>query len=318
MIHRSRLLLGFLVALVSGAALAKDFPEKPIRVIVATSAGTTTDLLSRALGPEMSRLIGQPLVIEDRPGANQIIGLEHVAKQAAADGYTIAVVGLEGLALLPVTSKELRFDAFRDLPPVIGLAEGRYVLRSPVTAPWKTFAEMVAYVKANPGKMNYGSSAAQVRVPMLLLMRELGLDILHIPYGGGAKYLQALAAGEVHLGFTGEGALAGSGDRVRWLAVTGEQRVVGFKDVPTFSELRFPQLRGPSYTINVRAGTPAEATEKIYASASRALQSAEVKSSLAKLQLEILNDTAQVAAKKLLDAGRFYAEFAKAADIKPE
>ncbi len=94
--------------------------------------------------------------------------------------------------------------------------------------------------------------------------------------------------------------------------------MAGFKDVPTFSELRFPQLRGPSYTINVRAGTPVEVTEKIHASASRALQLPEVKASLAKLQLEILNDTAPVATKKLLDAGRFYAEFAKAADIRPE
>ena len=310
-----------MVLLASGAASAAGigaYPDKPIRVIVPTSAGTTTDLLIRAIAPEMGKALGQPLVIEARPGANQVIGYEYCAKQVPADGYTACMVGVDGLALLPAVTKEMRFDAFRDLPPVIGLAESRYVLRSHASAPWTNFAEFVAYVKANPGKINYGASAPQVRFPMLLIMRQLGLDMLHVPYGGGARYLQALMAGEVHIGFTGEAAMAGAGDRVRGLAVTGDKRAPAYPDLPTFGQLKFPQIRGPSYSLNVRAGTPPDAVKKLHDAAGQALNAGDVRASLAKFPMEVLNESAEATQKRLVDAGRFYAEFAKAADIKPE
>ncbi len=310
--------LGIFCLLAASSVQSRDYPEKPVRIIVPTSPGTTSDLLIRAMAPEMSRAIGQPLVIESRPGANQVIAYEYIARQAPADGYTVGIINVDGMAMLPVVTKDVRIDVFKELPSVIGLAEGRYVLRSPAGAPWKTFGEMVAYVKANPGKVNYGSSAPQVRFPILVLVRELGLDMLYVPYGGGAKYLQALIAGEIHLGITGEAAMAGAGDRVRGLAVTGEQRSAAYREVPTFTELRFPQIKGPGYSLNVRAGTPADATEKIFAAASRTLQRPEVQAALAKLPLEVLNESAEVTQRKLLEAGRFYAEFAKAADIKPE
>ena len=302
----------------AGIAAAKDYPDKPVRAIVPTAPSASADLLMRVIAPRMSRTLGQPVIVENKPGADQLIAWEYVAKQAPEDGYTVVVLGLDGLALLPVTTKDIRFNPLRDLTPIVGLAEGRYVLRSPAGASWKTFAQMVAHVKANPGKVNYGSSAIQVRFPMLVLMKELGLDMVHIPYASGARYLQAIVAGEIDLGMTGEASLAAVGDRVRVVAVTGSPRLPAYADAPTFAELGFPYVRGPSYGLGVRAGTPAEAIERLATSARSALQEAEIRASLAKMQLEALNEPPELVAKRFAELARFYAEYGRAVGIEPK
>ncbi|MBM3347273.1 MAG: hypothetical protein FJY55_12355, partial [Betaproteobacteria bacterium] len=199
-----------------------------------------------------------------------------------------------------------------------GIAEGRYVLRSPAGAPWKTFAQLVSYVKANPGKVNYGSSAIQVRFPVLVLMKELSLDMVHIPYPSGARFLQAIVAGEIDVGLTGEASLAAVGDRVRVLAATGNPRLPAYPDAPTFTELGFPQLRGPSYGLGVRAGTPSGAIERLVASTRSALQEPDVRASLAKMQLETLNEPPDVVARRFADLARFYVVFGRAVGIEPK
>jgi tripartite-type tricarboxylate transporter receptor subunit TctC len=314
----SSLLILFAAVFASAQSAAQDFPNKPLRIIVAESPGTTTDIIARVMAPEMSRLLGQPIVIEQKLGAGSIIGLEYVAKQVPADGYTSISVSVTSLATLPLTVKDLRFDPLRDLPPYIGLAEGRLIFGTSPKLPWKNFKEMMSSAKATPGKLNYGASSPQVRFPMLMLVQDLGLDVVSIPYSAGGPYLQALVAGEVHMGFMGEAAAIGFGERLRMLAVTGDKPSVAVPDIPTFAQLGHPQVPGVGYSFNLPALTPKAAIDKLNAAASRALGNAEVRAGLGKLRLDILDESPETAAKNLAQIGRNYADIARKMGIQPQ
>ena len=299
-------------------AMAQDYPSRPIRLVAANSVGTIPDLIARVIGPEMSKFLGQPVIIENKPGANSLIAYEYVAKQVPADGYTFASAIAPDLASLPVTTKALRFDPLKDLPPLIGLVRGRNAFGSSSKLPWKSFNELVAHAKANPGKLNYGAGATIVRLLAEALIREKGLDVIYVPYSGGAPYLNALASGEVQMGFLGASSAAAFGDRFRVLAITGEQRLATFPDAPTFAELGLPQFRGNSYSLNVPAGIPKIAFDKLYLAASRALQQPEPKALFGKLGLEITNETSETAARTLADEAKFYADIAQKIGIQPQ
>jgi len=305
---------GAMLAVGTSSAWAQKFPDKPIRFIVPSSSGSSSDLLARAVAVEMSKAIGQPIIVEDKPGANQLIALQHIVR-APADGYTVGVVGDDGVALLPLTTKNLRFDPLKDLLPIAGLTESRYVLISPSDRPWKSFPEFVAYAKANPGKLNYGSSVNQVQFPMLLMIRELGLDLAHIPYSGGAPYLQAILGGSIDVGITGESSAKTMGNRVQMFAVTGKDRSAHHPNVPTFSELNFPQIKGPTYSLSVNAGTPKAIVDTLVNASAIALKSPEMKQAMKTLLMEIDYQTPEDAARRLAEQVRYYKQFA--ADIKP-
>src|SRR5262249_27563192 len=154
----------------------------PIHFIVAQSPGTVPDSVARIMGTAMQRPIGQPLVVENKPGASYAIGLEYVARQSAPDGYTIALSDIPGIAILPLTTKDLHFDPQKDLQSIITLAEGRIVLGTAAKYPWKSFAELVTQAKATPGKLNYGSSGTGSRMQMEAILRGAGMDVVYIPY----------------------------------------------------------------------------------------------------------------------------------------
>lgn len=135
------------------STMAQDYPSRPIRFIVPNTPGSSTDFPARIISPAMSKLLGQPIIVENKPGAAQLLGYEYVAKQVPADGYTIAVVTVPALVTLPLTVKNLRFDPLKDLRPIIGLVEQRFLLASSSQESWNTFREMVGYAKANPGKL---------------------------------------------------------------------------------------------------------------------------------------------------------------------
>lgn len=314
----ARAMMAILTITAASSALAQSYPTKPIRFIVATSPGTSTDVLARLLGVEIGKLLGQTIIVENRAGANQAIALEHVARQSPADGYTVGIVGTDAIALLPVIAKDLRFDPVKDLTVITGLTEARYMLVGTSARPWKTFAELVAYAKANPGKLNYGASAPQVRFPVLMVAQNLGLDMVHIPYSGGGPYLQAIAGGTVDLGIIGEASSRSMGDKINIFAQTGNRRAANLPNVPTFTELGFPLVRGPGYAMAVRTGTPRDVVERLTSAAARALDSAEMKAGTEKILMVITNDRTEVAQQKLAAQVSFYADFAKRAGVKPE
>jgi len=310
-------LFGVLLATCTGA-VAQDYPTKPVRLVVPYAAGTTPDNMARIFQQELAKHLGQSIIIDTRPGADGAIGLEHVAKAAPADGYTMAIAQVSGLAILPLLQKNMRFDPLKDLPPLVGLVEGKYILSTPATMPANSFNEFVALAKANPGKYNFGASNSTVRMQTEALVRELGLNMVYVPYKSGAVYLQALGSNEVQLGLTAEGSAVTLATRVRVLAVTGAQRSTNFPNAPTFSELGLTGVTGVGYSLNVRAGTPKAITDKIESAALRMLQNPDVKARLAKMGLDTLGQPAEVAAKRLADENRTFTDVARRIGIQPE
>ena len=311
------LVIGTACVVGAGGATAQTYPSNPVRFIVANAPGSGLDNVARIVAPGMSAVLGQPIVVENRPGANSAIGSEYVAKRVPADGYAVLATLGTDLALLPLVTKDLRFDPLNDLPPVIGLVEARFVLLSSSTLPWKTFQEMVNYAKANPGKLNYGSVAASSQLPVAAIIQPLGLNIVHIPYSGAGLYFQALSSGDVQLGIMAEGSALNMGEKFRVIAVSGQQPSAMLPGVPTFTELGYPQLRSNNFTLHVPAGTPQAVIGKLYAAGMQTLQQPEVRARFAKLQFTILGETPEAVAKRLEDVSRFFADVARKAGIKP-
>ena len=301
-----------------GTAHAQAYPDRPIRMIVANTPGTVADTLGRLMAAEMSKTLGQPIVVENKPGASAIIGLEYVVNQKPPDGYLLVSTAVSALASLPVTVKELRFDPLKDLPPFIGLVEGPYVFGSPTAAPWKDFGEFVAYAKDHPRQLNYGAPAPTVQLPIEALIRAIGLDIVHVPYKGGGPYMQAIIANEVQMGLIPESAARTFGERFRPLAVTGDQRLAAFPQVPTFKELGYPQIRGLAYSLNVPANAPKAAVDKLHAAASRALHDPEVKARIEKMGFSVTDQPPEVASKALAEEARFLADVARKIGLEPQ
>ena len=296
---------------------AQDYPVKPIRYIVANSPGTLLDLTARIIAPEMSKSLGQPLVVDNRPSADSIIGYEAVAK-SAPDGYTLGSVLAGDLVILPLIRSDLRFDPLKDLPPVMAIADGRFLLGSAASVSWKTFAELVAAVRASPGKYNFGTSSVVGRLYTEAILRDLGLNLVHVPYKSGGDYLRGMVAAEFHIGFIGESALLNFGDKVRAVAVTGETRLATFADTPTFSELGQLKTRNNSFSMHAPAGVPKPIIDKLVAAATQALQQPEVRAQYAKIRLEVVGAGPEAAAKSMADTARLFTDIANSVGIRPQ
>ncbi len=303
-----------------GPASAQQYPVKPIRMIVPNSPGSVPDTVGRVMGAAMAKYIGQPFVVENKAGIASIVGYEYVAKQPA-DGYNVVVAISPGLASLPLVTKDLRFDPMKDIPPFIGVVEGRSVLSSPVSAPWKTFKEMAAQAKANPGKFNYATPGANLRLYTAGLLHSEGGSMVFVPYPSAAPYFQAIASGDVHLGLVSEQFVASVPDKVRVIAVTGNTRLATFPDAPTFAELGHPEILGITYTLNTAAGTPRAVLDRLFSAASSSLQQQDVKVQFAKIQYDVLEPKEQATAaitKRLTEEGKYFANIAKLIGLKPE
>lgn len=311
------LVVGCSAVLQLSAATAQEYPVKPVRWIVAQTAGTPQDAIVRVVAPQLSKVLGQPVIVENRPGAGNVIGFEYVAKQMPADGYTVVSALVADLALLPLNFKDLRFDPLKDLPPVVTYVQGRALLGSTAKAPWKTFKEMIAFAKQNPNKFNYGAPNAFVRFSVAAILQHSGVEMSYIPYNAAGPYSQGLLSGDIHLGLVNSSNSI-VGENFRVLAVTGESRTERFPETPTFAELGLPSIGGASYSLNVRAGTPQPIIEKLYASVARAVQQPELKAQYAKLNQEIILLSPDVAAKQLADQARIFSDIAKKIGFQPQ
>ncbi|QXZ10708.1 tripartite tricarboxylate transporter substrate binding protein [Comamonas sp. Y33R10-2] len=311
-------MMAFVLALLSQGAQATGYPERPIKFIAAATAGSPADIMARAVAEGMTKELRTPIIVENKPGADQVIGFEFVARGAPADGYTVGVIGIDGQALLPLTKKGLRFNPLEDLTTVAGLGEGRYVLAGPATAPQKNFKDIVEEIKSHPNKYDYGTSGPAVLIPMLALTNELKLTMTHIPYKGGGPYSQDLAAGNIHLGFLSETSARPLSNRLRFYGVTGSTRSAFEPNVPTFIELGYPQIFGPAYALVVRTGTPQAIIEKLSAAAEQALRSTEMKERSQGLLLSLKYEPAEMATRTLNERAKIYRHIAQRMGLKPE
>jgi tripartite-type tricarboxylate transporter receptor subunit TctC len=268
MIDRRRLLLAGL-SVTAAPALAQEtrYPDRPVRIIVPYAPGGANDILARLYGAKLSERLGQPFVVENRAGAQAILGTEAAAR-ARPDGYTLLLGASGPIVFNPATYAQLPYDVLKDLAPVSLLASFPLVLVVKADAPFRTLPELVAWAKSNPEKANYGASAASFQLPTELLNQRAGTRFQFIAYRGSAESVNAVANGEVTIALvdTGPASVAINAGRVRALAVTAPQRVPYYGDVPTMGELGFPDMQAVLWSgLFATGGTPRVVIEKLQA-----------------------------------------------------
>jgi tripartite-type tricarboxylate transporter receptor subunit TctC len=249
----------FALPALRGAA-AQTF-DHPVRMVVPFAPGGTSDILARLLAPTLTQSFGQNVVVENRTGAGGNIGADLVAK-SPPDGHTLLIIDVSTLATAPSLYTRLPFDLKRDLAPVTMLIYAPYILAVHPSVPARNGAELVAYARANPQRVNVGHAGIGVgnHLTGMILTQAWGADLTHVPYRGGAAALTAVAAGEAQMIINGATATAPfcKQGTLRPIAVTGPARLADFPDVPTFAELGWPAAESGSWQgILARGGTPA-------------------------------------------------------------
>ncbi len=223
----------------ASAAMAQSYPTKPIRIVIPFPPGNTTDIMTRLIGPKMSERLGQPIVVENRPGASGMLGLDFVAK-AAPDGYTLAAGQGGNLVVLPHTSKNIPYDALKDFLPIAVSTTNYLGIVAYPEAPFKSVGEMISYAKANPGKLTVATNG-EGGFPHLAFehLRVMGgFTFTHVPYKGSAAIATDVIGGQVQVGIDGITGLAPHvrSGRLRLLAVTNRARAPLWPDTPTAGE----------------------------------------------------------------------------------
>lgn len=250
----------------SGSAFGQDYPTKPIRMVVPYPAGGVVDFVARQIGQKMAGSMGQPVVVENRVGAGGTIGTEAAAK-SAPDGYTVLVV-FDTHAVNPHVYKNLRYDTFKDLATVSLVAQIPLALMSHRSFPGNTVTDVVRMAKEKPGSLSYGSTSAGTSGHLAAEQFKLlaGVDILHVPYRGGAPLLTALLGEQIPLGIAAPTAFISNiaDGKLKALAVTGRQRSTVLPNVPTMIEAGYPGLDSGAWIgVVVGAGTPAAVIERL-------------------------------------------------------
>jgi len=255
------------------------YPERPVRLIVPFVPGGAVDAVGRLLGNAMTVTLGQPVVIENRGGAGGAIGME-AAAHAAPDGYTM-MVSHSGFAAMPGFYRKLAFDPVADFAGIVTAVSGIFVLVANPNAPFKSVAELIAYAKANPGKLSYASAGVGSTVHLAgeFFKHTAGIDIVHVPYKGSGPATTDLVGGQVQMMFgpaVNTLPLAQAG-KLRALAVTSAKRSALAPDLPTVAESGVPGFDVVGwYGLAAPAATPPAAIERLNAEANRALKSADL------------------------------------------
>jgi tripartite-type tricarboxylate transporter receptor subunit TctC len=261
------LFAGLLAALFPFAALAQAWPTKPVRIVVAYPPGGGIDVLARQLADKLAPAWGQPVVVENKPGANTIVATDAVAK--AADGHTILLTTDATFSINPHLYAKLPYDAQRDFTPVTMLVLLQQLLVAHPALPAASLEELIKLAKAKPGALHYASygSGSQPHLAGEMLKNRAGIDLVHVPYKGISLAVPAVMAGEVQLTFAG---IATSmpqlkAGRIKALAIGGARRSPLLPEVPTFAELGYPEVETHAwFGLFVPAGSPAAAVARIH------------------------------------------------------
>lgn len=263
----------------SATALAQ-YPTKPIRIIVTFAAGGTSDILSRAVGAKLATTLGQPVIVDNRPGAGSVIGTEIVAK-APSDGHTIGML-ISTHAVNPFVMKSLPYDTINDFTPITLVAIVPGILSANASLPVHSVQEMVQLVRSKPGQFNYGlpGSMTSGHLSMELLKVIAGLDMVAVPYKGGAPAAADLAAGQVQFMINSPPTVLPfvKAGKVRALAVTGAQRSPGLPELPTIRESGFPDYETYEwYGLFAPAKTPQEIVARLSQEVAKILKDPELR-----------------------------------------
>jgi tripartite-type tricarboxylate transporter receptor subunit TctC len=274
------------VAIAAGSSAAQEtYPARPIRVIVPHAAGGGVDILARNLGEHIRPILGQPFVVDNKPGANGMIGA-HAAATSAPDGYTLLMASAGEIAISPHLFRKMQYDPLKDLQPVTLGTKVPNVLTVHPAVPARNADELIALARAQPGKLSYGSSGIGnlQHLNGELFNKLAGTKIVHVPYKGAAPQIADLAAGQITMGYTSVAAALGliKGGKLRPIGVTSKERVRALPDVPSLSET--PALA--AYELNnwfglfAPAGVPPAVLQVVHSAAVKALSSRELQQRL--------------------------------------
>ena len=295
----------------SALVQAQQYPTKPIRLIVPFPPAETMDLMSRLIGPKMSERLGQQVVIDNRPGASGMLGLDLVAR-AAPDGYTIGAGQGGNMVILPHTSRNIPYNALRDFAPIALSTTNYLAIVGSLNAPFKTVGEMVAYAKANPGKLTVATNG-EGGFPHLSFeyLRVLGdFTFTHVPYKGASAIMTDIVGGQVLTGITSIATATphAKAERVRMLAVTNRARVALWPDVPAAAEAVPGYESGGWFGYVAPPGTPRDIVVRLNAAINRAIREPDVSDKLVNAGLTIVTESPEYFAEYLK---RDYAKYGK-------
>lgn len=260
--------LAFSLAVAAPAVATETYPSRAITWVVPFGAGGVTDNTARIMAKAMSRITGQPVLVDNRPGAGGIVGTEHVAA-AKPDGYTILYASSGPMAVNPTLHKgKLSYDPLKSFVPVQALSQANMLIVVNPSAPFKTLPELIAFAKKNPGKLNFGSpgQGTAQHLSAELLQTEADIKMTHVPYKTGATQMGDLMSGVLDLSIEYPAVVRPyiEAGKMRPIAMTGAKRFKSFPDIPSVAELGYPDAQNAGWSsIAVPAGTPPEVVEKL-------------------------------------------------------
>ncbi|MEW6123220.1 MAG: tripartite tricarboxylate transporter substrate binding protein [Pseudomonadota bacterium] len=311
------------VALCAGLSAAPAFAqtfERPVRIVVPFAPGGTSDILARLIAPKLQEAVGQPVVVENKPGAAGNIGADAVAK-ARPDGHTLLLMDIGSLAVAPSLFPDLSYNVEADLAPVGMVMFGPYVLAVNPSVPAKNVAELVAYAKANPGKLAVANSGvgALNHITAVALARSLGIEWKNVPYKGGAAASRAVVSGESNVIINGVTATLPfvTSKQLVGVAVTGDKRLPALPDVETFKEAKLPLDDAGTWQAILTSGkTPPEVVAKLNAELQKILALPEIQEKIAEQGGMVRPGTADAVKTWLSTNTKAWGEIIRAADIK--
>jgi tripartite-type tricarboxylate transporter receptor subunit TctC len=303
----------------TASASAQDFPNKPIKIVVPYGPGGPTDVVARLVAQHMQNSLKVGVIIENRAGAGSVIGARAVAS-ADPDGYTILLGNLSTFAVAPAIMKTPGYDPTKSFAPIVQTSDiGTVVVTQPGFAA-NTMQEFIAYAKANPGKVSFGSAGVGNSAHLIgeLLKAKANIDIVHVPYRSGAEMANAVVAGQVQIAFTDLSAAINliRGGQLKALAITSKARSPEFPNLPTMIEVGFPDVMLRNWTgAAAPAGTPKPVLDKLLAAINQALGAADLQETLRKIGAEAKPGTSEDFKALIAEEFKKWSEVAKAANI---
>ncbi|MBI2959576.1 MAG: tripartite tricarboxylate transporter substrate binding protein [Betaproteobacteria bacterium] len=315
--------LGAGLALGSGDSAAQSWPTKPIHWVVPFTPGAFTDVAARLVTDKVAARLGQPVIVDNKPGAGGDLGARLVAK-APPDGYTVLLANHPGFTTAPALSKDPGFDPVRDYEAVTGMMKFAMLLAVHPSVPANDLKEFIAYVKSRPGQLNYSTPGVAMphNLAMVLLKQAAGIDIVHIAYKGGAPATQDLVGGRVQAMF-GSWVIVGphmKSGKVKVVGVSTASRLALAPDIPTIAEQGYPGFDVTSWNgLFAPAGTPAAAVAKLHEATQAVLNTPEVREAVAKLGLETFPIASSAAfSEQVRTEVAKWGKIIRDANIKPE
>ena len=310
------------VLLAATSALAQTYPTKPIRILIAQAPGSATDVISRVVGNRLSEGLGQPVIIEAKPGAGGALGTE-AAAHSAPDGYTLFMANNSTHGSNPALYSKLPYDAVNDFAPISMVANVPYVLVVNPSMPVSTVGELIKMAKAQPGRINYASAGngSTHQFCAELLKNMAGIDLVHVPYKGSPPGVAAVVAGEVGVMFANLTDIGGQlkAGKVKPLAVTSASRNSHLPETPTLSEAGLPGFEILSwFALVAPAGTPASIIKQLNAETVKVLARDDIKSTLGAQGLSVASSTPEQLSAHIKSEIAKFTRIAKTAGIKAE